>query len=342
MADWNKKVFVSYASADRDFCKRLVKHLYDAGIPVWWDEWEIDLGDNIVEKIDQGIQESGFFMLILTPESTAREWVKKEWTSAFMRACDKKDLTIIPILRQDCEIPAVLRGIKHVDFRHKFTKPANELKKFLLGKIGMDSSKENLEETWITTYEKGSAADKLEAIEILLNIGSCRALGTILGDIELQGREVQKKIMKKLKSYLSPSVSANLRRLAHSEDPALASPACTYLATLGDKSKLATLFALAHSEDQEKRITALRNIRLYQNYTHNELRQIVNILINSFQHPFRDVRLTALDTAAILAPQLNRHKLLLIPICKRIRDLFGAGDGDVRQMADTVYRYLQC
>ncbi len=54
----------------------------DGQIQVWLDEREIGPGQNIVGRIEEGL-EADFILLILSPDSVDSNWVKEEWTDAF-------------------------------------------------------------------------------------------------------------------------------------------------------------------------------------------------------------------------------------------------------------------
>ena len=49
------KVFISYASEDIDFVKKLANDLKKEGLDIWIYEWEIKVGDSIVEKINADV-----------------------------------------------------------------------------------------------------------------------------------------------------------------------------------------------------------------------------------------------------------------------------------------------
>lgn len=85
---------------------------------MWFDAWEIRVGDNIVYKINDGLQDSGFLAVVLSRAAMESEWVKKEWTSKFMMAAEERNATVLPILLEDCEIPPLLRPLKFADFRN--------------------------------------------------------------------------------------------------------------------------------------------------------------------------------------------------------------------------------
>ncbi|TDS11016.1 TIR domain-containing protein [Sphingobacterium paludis] len=68
--------FISHASEDKD---EIVRSLADAlrvdGFEVWYDEFELKIGDSLRKKIDAGLANSRFGIVIISPS-----FVKKNWT----------------------------------------------------------------------------------------------------------------------------------------------------------------------------------------------------------------------------------------------------------------------
>ncbi|MBW4455264.1 MAG: toll/interleukin-1 receptor domain-containing protein [Nostoc indistinguendum CM1-VF10] len=52
-------VFISHRKSDAQQAEQLANELRDAGHKVWFDEWKIDVGDSIVERVDQGLVQDG-------------------------------------------------------------------------------------------------------------------------------------------------------------------------------------------------------------------------------------------------------------------------------------------
>ena len=50
-----QKVFLSYRSTDRAMVEQFAERLRRDGIDAWYDHWEITPGNDIVAKMDQGI-----------------------------------------------------------------------------------------------------------------------------------------------------------------------------------------------------------------------------------------------------------------------------------------------
>lgn len=88
---------------------------------MWWDEWEIKVGDSIIQKVSDGIRGSAHLVVLLSPSSVKSDWVKREIGSALMRQLSaEKDIAPLPGLIADCEIPVLLRTIKYADFRQAY------------------------------------------------------------------------------------------------------------------------------------------------------------------------------------------------------------------------------
>ncbi len=111
------KFFLSHSSKDKQFVARLANDLRLHQIEVWYDDWELSWGDSILEKIQKGITESEFIVVILSPDSVNSKWVKEELNAALIIELERQSVFILPILYKDCEIPAFLRDKKYIDFR---------------------------------------------------------------------------------------------------------------------------------------------------------------------------------------------------------------------------------
>lgn len=73
------KTFISYSSKDEEFVSRLAMDLRTReGIDVWFDQWEINPGDTIPEKLEEGLSEAEVLVLVLSPDSVNSRWVEYE------------------------------------------------------------------------------------------------------------------------------------------------------------------------------------------------------------------------------------------------------------------------
>lgn len=78
------KVFLSYAGEDRDEARKIAEALIADGIDTWWAEWSLSAGDSIRQKIDEGLADCTHFVVLLTPTSIDKPWVKTEIDAGFV------------------------------------------------------------------------------------------------------------------------------------------------------------------------------------------------------------------------------------------------------------------
>lgn len=110
-------IFVSHTGKDKPFVRQLAKDLKARGVPkVWVDEAEIEIGDSLTEKIDQGMQETRFIGVVLSAKSIAAPWVKKELDIAMNREISEGEVVVLPLLIEKCDIPRFLSGKLYADF----------------------------------------------------------------------------------------------------------------------------------------------------------------------------------------------------------------------------------
>lgn len=70
-------VFISHASEDKDSVVRpLAQALVGQGLKVWYDEFELKIGDSLRRKIDRGLAKSRFGIVVLS-----KAFIKKGWTN---------------------------------------------------------------------------------------------------------------------------------------------------------------------------------------------------------------------------------------------------------------------
>ncbi len=70
-------VFISHASEDKDEIVRpLAMALKNAGLSVWYDEFELKIGDSLRQKIDKGLAKSKFGIVVLS-----KSFIRKGWTN---------------------------------------------------------------------------------------------------------------------------------------------------------------------------------------------------------------------------------------------------------------------
>lgn len=110
-------VFLSHSSRDNEFCDRLALDLTDYDIGVWYDKWEIKVGDSLREKIGSGIETNDFLAVVLSTASVDSDWVQQELNAALAKELSERKVVVLPLLIEDCDIPIFLNDKKWADFR---------------------------------------------------------------------------------------------------------------------------------------------------------------------------------------------------------------------------------
>ena len=91
--------------------RQLRKDLLAHGVErVWLDEAEIDIGDSLIAKIEEGMKLSRYIAVVLSRKSIDAPWVKKELDVAMNREIASGEVVVLPLLNEECELPEFLKA----------------------------------------------------------------------------------------------------------------------------------------------------------------------------------------------------------------------------------------
>jgi hypothetical protein len=116
-AHWLPRVFLSHAREDKPFVEKLAFDLEQHGCRVWFDKWAIK-GSDFVKKIEEGLQESDHFAIVISPSSVISPWVTQERNVAVVLATEGRSLQLLVLILKDAGIPTFLRVYDPIDFRN--------------------------------------------------------------------------------------------------------------------------------------------------------------------------------------------------------------------------------
>jgi hypothetical protein len=107
------------------------------------DRWDIDFGENLLSKIEEGLRDSRFFAVVMSPEWAAADWARLEWQSQIHADPAGRGARILPILLhkfdpetgEPLEIPLPLKLLRWFDFSdpRRFDSEYQELVRRLKG-----------------------------------------------------------------------------------------------------------------------------------------------------------------------------------------------------------------
>ena len=126
-------IFLAHSHADKPFVNKLAKDLRMSSYYVWTDDTEIKIGDSLIQKIREGIDNVTYLGAVISSNSVDSEWVKKELDIAMNQEIEGKKVKVLPLLLEDVELPGFLKGKKYADFREDqlYHKSLNEIKERL-------------------------------------------------------------------------------------------------------------------------------------------------------------------------------------------------------------------
>ncbi len=93
----NWDIFISHASEDKaTFVAPLAKALSAFGVNVWYDDYELKIGDSLSRSIDKGLAKSNFGLVVLSPA-----FISKRWTEYELRGLTSREMlgqkVILPV-----------------------------------------------------------------------------------------------------------------------------------------------------------------------------------------------------------------------------------------------------
>jgi|ERR1051325_530571 hypothetical protein len=108
-------VFISHRRADAVLAEKLAKEIVDAGHKVWLDEWNIKLGDSIVGRMQEGLEDASYLVLCYSSAGVLAPWISREWMSALARQMNTSSVKLLPVILTGGTPPAILSDIQYAD-----------------------------------------------------------------------------------------------------------------------------------------------------------------------------------------------------------------------------------
>ena len=112
-------IFISYNRKNAEFVDQLAANLVARKHHIWMDRWELNIGDSLIDKIQGALTESSAILIVLSKDSVASEWCRKELNSGLTRELSEKKVLLLPCVIDDCSIPLFLQDKLYADFRSK-------------------------------------------------------------------------------------------------------------------------------------------------------------------------------------------------------------------------------
>jgi hypothetical protein len=76
------RVFLSHSHKDNSWCDGFVAELKNNSLDVWYDREGLYVGSQWVKTLEKELQERDIYLIVLTPDSWASQWVQSELSLA--------------------------------------------------------------------------------------------------------------------------------------------------------------------------------------------------------------------------------------------------------------------
>jgi hypothetical protein len=117
MTDFQYDVFVSHSSKDKSMVRPIAERLRSDGLKVWFDEWEIQVGDNIPAKLEEGLEHSNILLLCMSANAYGSEWAQLESGTFRFRDPLNKARRLIPLRLDEAPVKGSLRQFLYIKWQ---------------------------------------------------------------------------------------------------------------------------------------------------------------------------------------------------------------------------------
>ena len=115
----NRKVYLSYSFKDKRIADNITYSLMKEDIRCSDDIFEIDSENQFQKTVKDVISACSYLIILLSPNSIKSRWIQYELNFALTRVLKARDITILPVLIEDCDIPSFLKEYQIFDLRNQ-------------------------------------------------------------------------------------------------------------------------------------------------------------------------------------------------------------------------------
>lgn len=123
----NPKVFVSYAGEDSQLAEEISESLRAKGIDAFFAGWEIGFGEDLVKRLNDGLAQAAFFVLLVSPAFLRKAWPMAEQSAATVRMLEDS-ARVIPVNLgvPNSDFPPLIRPLRWISGADRNAQPISE------------------------------------------------------------------------------------------------------------------------------------------------------------------------------------------------------------------------
>lgn len=109
-------IFISHNHNDKGIIDSIAVRLAEifGQDQVFYDSWSMQPGDGIIDKMNEGLEETSHFFFFVSENSLKSNMVKMEWQNAIFKA-SKGNCKVIPVRIDSSSMPAILSQSLYID-----------------------------------------------------------------------------------------------------------------------------------------------------------------------------------------------------------------------------------
>ncbi|HYV24392.1 MAG TPA: TIR domain-containing protein [Pyrinomonadaceae bacterium] len=89
--------FICHATEDKSFVRPLAEQLRARGLKIWYDEFELTIGDSLRDAIDRGLRSSKFGIVVLSRAFFVKTWPRKELDGLVSEEVKRGTKVVLPL-----------------------------------------------------------------------------------------------------------------------------------------------------------------------------------------------------------------------------------------------------
>lgn len=128
------KIFISYCHKNKSIVYKIIDDLKSAGLDFWLDETSIDVGDNILSSIMNGIEQSDFAILFLSKATAESNYSQMELNNIMAKMINKK-MGWYVVKLDDVDIEQILPCLSNYKYFDMTTKSEEDLELDIISQV---------------------------------------------------------------------------------------------------------------------------------------------------------------------------------------------------------------
>lgn len=114
------RIFICYSQNDRAVVNKIIDRLKTDGQEIWADAVRLKPGDNVEQKIREGLEDAEVLIIIISENSFRSRWVQYELSAIALREISKGERRVIPVRIDQSAVPGYLANRVYLDLSQDF------------------------------------------------------------------------------------------------------------------------------------------------------------------------------------------------------------------------------